>query len=592
MLRQPIVATLGNVDSGKTSILDSIRNTKVASREAGGITQHVGASEIPMEVIDQVCGEFLRKNKIALSIPGLLFIDTPGHAVFANLRRRGGSIADIAILVVDVSKGIEAQTIEAIQIMRDHKTPFIIALNKIDMLTGWISQPGKSITESLTIQRNEVIERLDERIYAIIGELYSQGFSAERFDRVTDFTKQLLIIPVSAKSREGLQELLAYISGLAQKYLETTLRLDVKGEGKASILEVREEQGLGMTFDAILYEGSLKQGDDIVFASADGWLKSKVKAMFKPKPLDEMRDPREKFTPVEQVTAASGVKVSCEGAGSALPGGQLFVCRTEQATQAAITAIDAELKEVIFESSKDGVLLFADALGSLEAITKLLSTSGIAVRSARVGKPARKDVMEADSVRQKSRFLGTILCFNVSPDDDVSRQAQEAGVKIIEEKVIYNLTEGYTRWVQEEKAAEKREAFSSLKLPAKITVLSGCCFRVSKPCIVGVEVLAGTLKAGAILLDGDGNKVGEVKGMQEDNQAVAQASKGKKLAVSIDGAVFGRQVCEEKILYAEVPREDSQLLETKYRNALSQEDLDLLNKMKSIRATHNAQAKN
>ena len=137
-LRQPVVVVLGHVDSGKTSLLDKMRGTAVQSREFGGITQHIGASLFPIETIKDITGNlYERISKYETQIPGLLVIDTPGHEIFANLRMRGGSAADIAILVVDVNKGLEAQTIESIEILRKRKVPFVIALNKVDMLSGW-----------------------------------------------------------------------------------------------------------------------------------------------------------------------------------------------------------------------------------------------------------------------------------------------------------------------------------------------------------------------------------------------------------------------------------------------------------------------
>ena len=583
MLRQPIVTTLGHVDHGKTSLLDSLRNTKVASREHGGITQHVGASEIPLEVIEEVCGEFLKKNKLKLSLPGLLLIDTPGHEIFANLRRRGGSIADIAILVIDVTKGIENQTIEAIEILKEYKTPFVIALNKVDAISGWISQPGKSMTESMAIQRPDVLATLDERLYILLGELYKYGLSCERFDRVSDFTKQLLVIPVSAKTREGLQELLAYIAGLAQRYLEKTLEKHEEAEGKASILEIREERGLGMTIDAILYEGTLGTGDEIVFPTLEGAATSKVKAIFRPKPLDEMRDPREKFSPVQRVSAAAGIKISCENAGKALAGGELIVARSSGAAKTAVDAIEAQTRQIMFESQKEGILLFADALGSLEAITKLLSNAGIAVRSARVGSPTKRDVLQASSVREKERFLGAILCFNSPVEGDVLALAKEEKVKIFEEKIIYNLTEGYKLWVDAEKAAEKKEAFKSLYTPCKMRVLKDHCFRMNKPCIVGVEVLAGLLKSESTLLNEKGEKVGQVKAIQADKESISEAKRGMLVAVSIDGPTFGRQVFDLMLLYSDVPRNDAELLEGKYKGALSPEEVELLGELKKIK---------
>src|SRR3989338_9048939 len=135
MLRQPIIAILGNVDSGKTQLLDTIRNTAIVESEPGRITQSIGCSIIPIESIKKICGNMLENLKLEIKIPGFLIIDTPGHAAFTSLRKRGGNLADMAILVVDVNDGIKVQTIECIGILRQYKTPFVIALNKIDLIS-------------------------------------------------------------------------------------------------------------------------------------------------------------------------------------------------------------------------------------------------------------------------------------------------------------------------------------------------------------------------------------------------------------------------------------------------------------------------
>jgi translation initiation factor 5B len=583
MLRQPIVTTLGHVDHGKTSLLDAIRNTRITSIEAGGISQHVGASEVPVDVIKKVCGPLLGTMHISLTIPGLLFIDTPGHEAFANLRRRGGSIADIAILVIDVTKGIEAQTVEAINILREYKTPFVVALNKIDAISGWIPQAGKSFGESAKVQRDDVLTALDEKTYTIIGDLYNHGFSAERYDRVGDFTKQIVMVPVSARTHEGLPELLVLVSGLAQRFLEGKLTLEAQEAGRASILEVRDEKGLGKTLDCILYGGTIAVNDPIIFAGMNGVVESKVKALLKPNPLAEMRDTSEKFKPVSEAVAASGVKIACEGADIALAGSELFVVRTQEARAAAREELEAEIKEILFSSSKNGVVLYADALGSVEAITKMLEAEKIPVRSASVGTPTKKDIHEAASVGEKERFLGALLAFNVHIPDDVMRMAEEQNVKVFDEKIIYRLVEGYTRWIEEEKSRDKREAFSTLILPAKIKILPHHCFRVSKPCVVGVEVMQGTLKSNSELLDSEGNKVGELKQIQRDKESVGEAKMGEQVAVSIEGPVFGRQLHDGDVLYVNVPKDDQLALEGKYKATLSPEDFALLKEIKVLK---------
>ncbi|MFH0922920.1 MAG: translation initiation factor IF-2 [Candidatus Micrarchaeota archaeon] len=586
MLRQPIVVVMGHVDHGKTSILDAIRKSGVAKREHGGITQHVGASEVPLDAITGVCGPLIQKMKIEFTLPGLLFIDTPGHEAFTNLRKRGGSIADLAILVIDVTKGVEAQTVEAIEILREYKTPFVIALNKVDALSGWQSSKLSCACcagDSLAVQRPDVVAALDEKIYSLVGKLYEFGFQAERFDRVADITKQVLIIPVSAKTDEGLPELLLYVAGLAQRFLKERLELHGGIEGKGSILEVREEPGLGKTLDVILYDGKIAQGDDIVFATEEGPKKARVKALLKPKALDEMRDPREKFSSVDSVTAAAGVKVACEFSDQAIAGSSVFVV-SEGSEEKAFEEIAKELKELVFESDdENGVILRADTLGSLEAITRLFAAEKIRVKSASIGTVFRKHVLQAASVKGQDKLMGVVFAFNVGVNEDAKAEADNEGVKVFEEKIIYNLIEGYRQWKAEMQAQEKRDAFASLCYPAKIFVMPHCCFRVSNPAVFGVEVLEGKIRKGQRFIDGQGVFIGEIRALQHEKEEIDEAKKGMQVAVSMSEPFFGRQVKEKDVLYSDCMRDDVKLLETKYASSLSDGEKELLKEIKGIK---------
>ncbi|HII39563.1 TPA: translation initiation factor IF-2, partial [Candidatus Micrarchaeota archaeon] len=571
------------VDHGKTTLLDAVRKSSVQSREAGAITQHVGASEVPVSVIRERCEKLLGKTKLSLTLPGLLFIDTPGHEAFANLRKRGGSIADIAILVVDINQGIQNQTKEALDILREYKVPFIVAATKVDAMSGWIADKNACFSETLSRQRLDVQEHLDKKLYELVGSLYERGFSAERFDRVEDFTKQILIVPVSARTGEGLQELLMYVAGLAQKFLEKRLELHSDQGGKGSILEVREEPGLGKTLDVILYDGSLSEGDTIVFATQSNVATSKVKALLKPKPLDEMRDPRQKFNPVKQVFAASGVKIACEHADEALAGSSIYCVKNAEEEKKLKEALLGEVRKIVVESNELGAVFKADTLGSLEAITKLLASEKISVRRAAIGPVSRHDIVEANGVREKDACKGVVFAFNVPIEEEVRKFAEENRVKIFEEKVIYNLIETYKRWVDEEKTREKKEAFTKLVPPAKIMVLPDSCFRVNHPCVVGVEVMEGTLRKDVELLNAEGVEVGRVQGIQHEKKPLDEAKKGQQIAVSITGPTFGRQVFAKQLLYSNMSKEDMNTIAEKYKQAFSEGEHALISEIKKIK---------
>jgi len=308
-IRKPIITVMGHVDAGKTKILDSIRGTSVAEKEAGGITQHIGATQVPTKVIEKVAGKLLEQYKFELKIPGLMFIDTPGHEAFTTLRKRGGSIADLAVLVVDVHKGLQEQTKEAIEILKSYKTPFIVAMNKVDTIHGWTLTQGESITDALKNQREHVLEQLDVKVYELVGQLHSKGYQSERFDRIKDFTKEIIIVPVSAKNRVGIQELLMFLAGLSQKYLEKKLEVHETEAVKGTVLEVKEDKGLGKTIDVIIYDGMLSVGEEIIVGGKNGIIRTKIRALLEPNPVGEGK-PGEKYRNVKEVHAAAGVKIS------------------------------------------------------------------------------------------------------------------------------------------------------------------------------------------------------------------------------------------------------------------------------------------
>ncbi|MEE8132366.1 MAG: translation initiation factor IF-2, partial [Nitrososphaerales archaeon] len=383
-LRQPVVAVLGHVDSGKTSLLDKIRGTAVQTREVGGITQHIGASFFPIETIKQVCGVLFNKLDREIKIPGLLVIDTPGHEVFANLRMRGGSAADIAILVVDVMKGFEAQTHESLEILKNRKVPFIVALNKLDRIYGWRRGDTMFVTESVKQQPTPVVDDLDQRLYSVVGTLSRLGFNSEVFYRVKDFTKEIVMVPVSAKTGEGIPELLAMLVGLTQRFMQTKLQVQ-ENFARAIVLEVKEEVGLGPTANLILLDGRIKQGSTIVVAKRDDIIATKVKVLLLPKPLDEMRDPRDKFVQVEEVRAAAGVKIASGDLDGVLAGSPVYVANNESEIINLKKMIESEIKSIVINTDKTGVVVKCDTLGSLEAITEMLKKEGVSIRIAEIG---------------------------------------------------------------------------------------------------------------------------------------------------------------------------------------------------------------
>ena len=310
-IRSPIVSVLGHVDHGKTTLLDYIRGSTIADREAGGITQHIGATEIPNDTIEEICGNFISRLTIKDLIPGLFFIDTPGHAAFTSLRKRGGALADLAVLILDINEGFKPQTYEALNILKMYKTPFIVVANKIDMIFGWEPHEGVSFKESFNQQAPSVQQEVDLKVYEIVGTLHKEGFQSERFDRVSNFASQITIIPISARTGEGIIEVLAMLLGLAQEYLTSQLEINEDAPAKGTVLEIKEETGLGLTIDSIIYDGVLRTNDEIaLMTSSNEVLTTKIRSILRPLPLEEMRDSKKKFQKFDEVVAAAGIKIA------------------------------------------------------------------------------------------------------------------------------------------------------------------------------------------------------------------------------------------------------------------------------------------
>ena len=576
-LRQPVVVVLGHVDSGKTSLLDRIRGTAVQSREVGGITQHIGASYFPIETIKEITGKLFDKlSKSENPVPGLLVIDTPGHEVFANLRIRGGSAADIAIVVVDVNKGLEAQTIESLDILKNRKVPFVIALNKIDQISGWKKNNSILIAEQLKIQDPIILSYLDEKVYNVVGALSRIGFSSEAFWRVKDFTKELAIVPVSAVTGTGVPELLAVLVGLTQQYMSKRLERH-ETETKGIVLEVNDEIGLGPSANIILLDGTLKQGDRIVVGKRDSVTSTKIKALLLPKPLDEMRDPRDKFRHVDTVIAAAGLKITSPDLDGVLAGSPLYVVNNPEDEEKLKSNIETEIKSAIIQTESNGIILRCDTIGSIEAITELLKKENIPVRSADLGNITRRDILSASAVREKDRYLGVVLGFNVKVLEEAEKEAYERRIKIFNEKIIYNLVRNYSEWVTYERVHEDSIIFNEIPPICKFQFLKGYVFRRNNPAVFGAEILNGKLRQKISVMNEKGKKIGVIHQIQNEGKNLEVADRGTQVALSIKGPTVGRQINEGDIFYTDLNSKEANSLLERFSNRLNEEEQEVFN---------------
>ncbi|MGF7118124.1 translation initiation factor IF-2 [Methanobacterium oryzae] len=580
-IRSPIVSVLGHVDHGKTTLLDFIRGSIIAQKEAGGITQHIGATEIPMEVIEDIGGEFLKKLNIEETIPGLFFVDTPGHEAFTTLRKRGGALADLAILIVDINEGFKPQTYEALNILKMYKTPFIVAANKIDKTFGWQSNKGAPFLQSFSKQPQNVQEKVETGLYELVGILHDEGFESERFDRISDFAKQISIIPISAKTGEGVPELLAMLMGLARQYLKEQLKIEEDAPAKGTILEVKEEVGLGVTIDAVIYDGILKKDDTIAIMTMDNVITTNIRSLLKPRPLEEIRESKKRFQKVDEVVAAAGIKIAAPNIENAVAGSPLRVARgnIDQVKEEILK----EIEDIKIDTDEMGIVVKADTLGSLEALVTLLRDMKVPIRAANIGDVSRRDVVDAAIVKKEDPLYGAIVAFNVKVLPSAAEEIKASDIKLFSANVIYQLTEDYQAWIDEAKEKKKKAYLDAIIKPAKIRVIPKLIFRNSKPAIAGIEVLSGTIKQDYGLIRGDGSKVGKVEGMQDKGDNLKSVPRGKKVAMSIKDAIFGKNFDEGDVLYVDIPENHYKILESELKNKLTEDEYETLNEIVDIK---------
>lgn len=579
MPRQPILSVLGHVNAGKTSFLDAIRESRITEGEAGQITQMIGATEVPLETLENVCGNLLSQLETDLEIPGILFIDTPGHAAFSSLRKRGGSISDIGVLMVDVEEGIQPQTEEAIEILKNSGTPFIVALNKVDKIHGWKNN-SQLFSQSMPQQQDHVQQELDQKIYELMGDLNEYGLVSDRFDRVDNFQKKIAIVPISAETHMGIPELLMVVTGLSQNYLSDELDVN-EGIGKATVLEVSQEKGMGTTADVILYDGVINSEDKLVYGTSDGVKETEIRSLLEPRPLHEIREDKQ-YSETETVKPAAGVKIvgkEFEGVISGAP----VRASSEEDLEKAREEVREELEAVQYDTTAHGVVVKADSLGSLEALMTEIENKDIQVQKAEVGPVNKSDVVKANDEEDEYR---AIFAFNVEATNQASEALENGPSKLFQSKIIYEILDNYTEWKRELKEEERKRKLESISRPAKIRLMPDHVFRSSNPAVIGTEIVEGVLTSGSKIMTQNGEVIGSVKSIQEQNESVDKAVKGDEVAVSISGATVGRNVEEGDVLLSDINSDDYKLL-NELEDMLSSGEKKILDEIVEIKDKDN-----
>lgn len=561
-----------------TSLLDRLRQSSVQEKEAGGITQKISFTSFPLS---QLKKNFPIIEKIKkLEIPGFLFIDTPGHAAFTNLRKRGGSLADLAVLVIDINEGIKPQTAEVIQILKLNKTPFIIALNKIDNISGWRTDKNTDLKESINSQSKQVKQAFDEKYLTLIASLNSYGFDADLFYNIEDFTKKIALVPCSAKTSQGIQELILVLCGLSQKYLTNKLKLGE--DAKGVILEVKKQKSTNYA-EAILYDGKLSKQDEIAVANLNSEpIISKLRI------LEEILPLSSKFSPKNNVKAATGLRMQLIEKTNILPGMPFIIYKKN------IEQIKEQFKKQISENiktDKQGIIAKADSLGSLEALLIMLNQSKIPVVKAGIGNINKADVISARANLDISELNAIIVGFNVEIDEDAETLLKDnKQIKVLTEDVIYKLIERLAEFRQEKSKEIQKKRLLGLTTICKLKILPQYVFRNTKPAIFGIKIEAGKLIKNLALINEQGEEIGRVKNIQSEKKSVEEALENIEVAISIPGVNFERQIknTNTQTLYSNISKSQFKTFKNN-KDLLSQSEIQALQEIAEIKRKEDAE---
>ncbi|KAI0034407.1 hypothetical protein K488DRAFT_84025 [Vararia minispora EC-137] len=592
-LRSPICCILGHVDTGKTKLLDKIRQTNVQEGEAGGITQQIGATYFPVEAIKTKTAVLNKDNSFEYKVPGLLIIDTPGHESFTNLRSRGSSLCNIAILV----HGLEQQTLESLRLLRDRKTPFIVALNKIDRIYGWEPTPDGAFLESLAKQKAVVKREFDDRVKKTILAFAEQGLNAVPYYENKNFARNVSLVPTSAITGEGVPDMIMLLINLTQQRMSD--RLMYLSELECTVLEVKVIEGLGTTIDVVLSNGILREGDKIVLCGLNGPIVTQVRALLTPQPLRELRI-KSSYVHHKQVKAALGVKIVASDLEKAIAGSRLMVVGPDDDEEDLREEVMSDLTSLLnsIDKSGRGVCVQASTLGSLEALLDFLKVSKIPVSGINIGPVHKKDVMRAATMLEKAKELACILCFDVQVDKDAERMAEEMGIRLFkgESDIIYHLFDAFTAYNAEIMEAKRRDAAPIAVWPCRLKIIA--CFCKRDPIILGVDILDGTLRVGTPLCavkqdPATGTKdiieLGKITSLEINHRSmdiVKKSQAGGGVAVKIEHAVyqsakmFGRHFDDKDEIYSRITRQSIDVLKESFKTDVSNEEWLLIKALK------------
>lgn len=586
-LRAPIICVLGHVDTGKTKILDNLRRTNVQDGEAGGITQQIGATNVPQKTIKERTKMCLHKHE--LRVPGLLIIDTPGHESFSNLRSRGSSLCDIAVLVVDIMHGLEPQTVESINLLKTKKTPFVVALNKIDRLYDWRASPDTDVVSTLKQQKPNTAMEFNSKAKAVIVQFAEQGLNAVLFHENKSPRSYVSLVPTSAHTGDGMGNLITLLCNLAQDILAG--QLTFSEELKATVLEVKTIHGLGTTIDVILVNGRLHEKDTIVIAGQEGPIVTQIKTLLMPRPLHESRV-KNQYERYGEVMAAQGCKIIARSLEKALAGLPLYVAADPGDVEVYKDSLSQTLKDVLgdIHVSNKGVHVQASTLGSLEALLQFLKTSKIPFSGINIGPVHKKDIMKASMMLEHDPLYAVVLAFDVKVEHEAQTAADCLGVRIFAADIIYHLFDSFVKFRDDFKNQKREELKHLAVFPCKLQIIPQCVFNSRDPIVVGVVVEAGFLKIGTPLCVPSKGfvEIGRVGSIEVNHRAVERASEGQNVCIKVDPILgdppkmVGRHFEVTDLLVSKIDRQTIDIIKNYFRDEMSKTDWRLIMEFKGV----------
>lgn len=598
-LRSPICCILGHVDTGKTKLLDKIRQTNVQEGEAGGITQQIGATFFPADAIEKKTAVLGADRVEKLKVPGILVIDTPGHESFTNLRSRGSSLCNIAILVVDIMHGLEPQTLESIRLLRDRKTPFIVALNKIDRLFEWKAIPNNSFRDSLAKQKPSVQAEFEKRVADTMLAFAEQGLNSQLYYKNKNFAKYVSLVPTSAHTGEGIPDMLNLLINLTQSRMSEKLMYITELE--CTVLEVKVIEGLGTTIDVVLVNGWLHEGDRIVVCGLNGPIVTTVRALLTPQPMRELRI-KSQYVHHKSVKAALGIKISAPDLEKAIAGSRLLVAGPDDDIDDLKEEVMSDLTNLMssIDRTGHGVWVQASTLGALEALLEFLRTSKIPVSGINIGPVHKKDVVKASVMLEKAREFAVMLCFDVKVDKEAEEMAEELGIRIFTADIIYHLFDRFQEYHAAITEQKRKDQAGDAVFPCVLRMIPRAIINKKDPIIIGVDVVEGTLRLGTPICviktspETQAREIvtlGKVTSIEQNHKSMEMVKKGGAgggVAIKIECAVYetpktyGRHFEGSDELYSKVTRQSIDILKESFRNDLSKEEWGLVVKLKKV----------